>query len=51
MNPAVHGRDLNDITNNEDGHTKRHALSTTPPISSAILLLEVEKVMKIPDTY
>jgi hypothetical protein len=39
MNPRLHRCDLNDITNDKDGDSECHTLSSTPPISGAIELL------------
>jgi hypothetical protein len=34
VDPAEHGRDLDDVANDEDADTKAQALAATPPISS-----------------
>ena len=36
MDPAVHGRDLDNVANDEDGYAKRQALAPTPPTSGAV---------------
>jgi hypothetical protein len=38
MNPRLHRRNLNDITNDEDSDSECHTLSSTPPISGTIVV-------------